>query len=151
MSDQVSQYLGKNFACPECQARLKFRRPPTKQLLTCPNCRRKLRLQEKAAAPSHDELMREAIDALVSWKPPDDKPYSYGQDPRLDRIDNSRQGIWKFDQPWRQDAQQVVVERAEVQFYPDGIEATDRLRRLLLEGTLAESPSNARATLKKWR
>lgn len=80
--------------------------------------------------------MREAIEALVSWKPPDDKPYSYGQDPRLDRVDNSQHGIWKFDQPWREDAQQVVIERAEVHFYPDNTEGTVRLRRLLLEGTL---------------
>ena len=80
--------------------------------------------------------MREAIDALVSWKPPDDKPYSYGQDPRLDLVDDSRHGIWKFDQPWPEDALQVVIERAEVLFYPDGMEGTVQLRRHLFEGTL---------------
>lgn len=136
MSDQVSKYLGKNFSCPECEAKLKFRRPPTKQLLTCPNCRRKLRLHERAAAPSHEELMREAIEALVSWKPPDDRPYEYSQDPRLDRVDYSRPGVWKFDQPWSEDAREVVIERTEVLFYAEGREGTDRLRRLLLDGTL---------------
>ncbi len=80
--------------------------------------------------------MREAIAALVSWKPPDTQPYEYSQDPRLDRVDHSQPGVWKFDQPWREDVREVVIERAEVFFYPDNVRGTDRLRRLMLEGTL---------------
>lgn len=135
MSDQVSQYLGKKYACPECQARLKFRRPPTKQLLTCPNCRRKLRLQDRATAPSQDELIREAIESLVSWKPPDKRPYVYSQDPRLDRVESPRRGVWKFDQPWPDNIKQVVVERTKVLFYPANVDGTDQSRRLLLDGS----------------
>jgi uncharacterized protein YbaR (Trm112 family) len=135
MSDQISKYLGKKFSCPECEAQLKFRRPPTKQLLTCPNCRRKLRLHEKAAAPSHEDLLREAIESLVAWKPPDVQPYDYSLDPRLDQVDSSIPGIWKFDQPWPDGAREIVIERTEVLYYPDDNEHTDRLRRLLLDGT----------------
>lgn len=135
MSDRVSQYLGKKFACPGCQAHLKLRRPPTRQLLTCPNCRRKLRLQEQAATESKDDLFKEAIESLVAWRGPDNEPYNYRKDPRLDRVDTSRPGVWKFDQPWPEHVHQMVIERAEVLFNPFEVDGTVRSRQLLLDGS----------------
>ena len=136
MSDRISNFLGKKFVCPACESKLKFLRPSTKQLLTCPNCRRKLRLQEKTAAASEDERIQEAIESLVDWQAPDNQPaYDYHKDPRLDRVDSSSPGIWKFDQPWPEHVHQVVFERVDVQCIPSDVEGTVQFRRMLLDGS----------------
>jgi hypothetical protein len=135
MSDRVSKYLGKKYACPGCQAHLRFRRPPKKSLLTCPNCRRKLKLQEQAAHANRDELFQEAIESLVTWKPAVVKPYNYILDPLLDRVDSSVPGVWKFDQPWPEHVLQIAIERAEVLFYATDIQGTVRSRQQLLDGS----------------
>lgn len=135
MSDRISQFLGQKFVCPQCQSKLKFLRPPTRQLLTCPNCRRKLRLQEQAAAASQDDQIKEAIDSLVSWKSTATKPaYNYEKDPMLDRVDTSSPGIWKFDQPWPNNVHQVVMEGTEVACIPSDIAGTAQARKQMLDG-----------------
>ena len=118
MADRVSSYLGKKYACPGCHANLKFRRPPTKTLLTCPSCRRKLKLQEQKAVASRDELVREAIDSLVSWRKPEKRRYEYRLDPKLNNVDSSTPGLWKFDQPWPEHVREIAIERAEVLVFP---------------------------------
>ncbi len=134
MSDQDSKYLGRKYSCPGCQSKLKFTRPPTSQLLSCPNCRRRLKLQNYAAAASKDEMLKEAIKALVESKVPDVEPYDYRKDLRLDHVDCSTAGVWKFDQPWPESVHEVVVESAEVLFNPLDTCGVVRARRLLLDG-----------------
>lgn len=134
MSDNQSRYLGKKYSCPGCNSQLKFRRAPTTLLQTCPNCRRKLRLQDREAAANDDELLRAAIDSLVSWKEPDDQPYDYRRDPKLDLANETEPGIFKFDQPWPESAGDIVFQDAEVLFNPEDTYGTVLARKALFEG-----------------
>ena len=134
MAENPSKYLGKKYACPGCHSQLKFRRAPTRLLQTCPNCRRKIRLRDRESAANQDELLREAIDSLVQWKEPDDVPYDYRRDPKLDCAKETESGIWKFDQPWPEEAGDVVHEDAEVLFNPEDTYGTVLARKALFEG-----------------
>lgn len=113
MTIQNSSFLGKKFSCPSCRSQLKFRRPPKSLLQICPNCRRKLRLQEELAAVDQDELLKEAIELLVSSRTPK-KRYDYARDPELDRSQIGDGGVVTFDQPWPETAGEVVYQKAEV-------------------------------------
>lgn len=134
MSQQTSSYMGKKFSCPECQANLKFRRPPKRLLQTCPHCRRRLRLRDEEAAKAQDDLVREAIDLLVNSRQPAKKSYDYTRDPLLDTVDNSEPGLWKFDQPWPESVEEVVIENAEVVCHRLDQERALTARKTLLNG-----------------
>ena len=134
MSENHSQYLGKKYSCPGCHRQLKFRRPPTTLLQTCPNCRRKLRLQDREAAANDDALLREAIDSLVKWQKPEDKPYEYRRDPKLDVMTEQKNGVFQFKQPWPESAGEVVYENAEVLFNHEDSYGTVLARKALFEG-----------------
>jgi hypothetical protein len=123
--------MGKKYSCPGCHSKLKFTRPPTSQMLKCPNCRRKLRIQAYEAAAGHDELVKQAIQSLVKWNAPEDQPYDYRRDPGLDDFDDSQQGIWKFNQPWPEHTGEVVYENAEVLCNPNDITGAVHFRRML--------------------
>lgn len=101
---------------------------------TCPNCRKVLRLHERNAAASKDEALKEALDSLLDWNPPEPRKYEYGEDPQLDLIDDSNPGIWKFNQPWPENVHQVVVEHAEVSLNPYDIDGSVKPRFRLLDG-----------------
>ena len=133
MSDSGSSYLGKKFSCPGCQSSLKFSRPPSSMLYRCPSCRRKLRIQERQAAAENDELVKQAIDALVDWKLPD-KSYDYRIDPKLDRVDKSTPGVLKFNQPWPGDIKEIVFEKTEVVCNPHDTNGAVRSRREMIDG-----------------
>ena len=133
MSDSGSGHLGKKFSCPGCQSNLKFTRPPSSQLYRCPSCRRKLRFQERRAAAEKDDLIKQAIDALVDWRLPE-KSYDYRMDPNLDVIDKSEPGIWKFAQPWPNEIKDIVFEAAEVVCNPADENGAVLSRRELLVG-----------------
>lgn len=79
--------------------------------------------------------MRQAIESLVRWKAPEGRPYDYHRDPRLDRVDDSSPGIWRFDQPWPEYVNHVVVECAEVVFNPTDMLNTYQSRQALLGQT----------------
>lgn len=115
MANLNSNYVGKQFSCPLCQSNLKFTRAPKSLLQKCPNCRKRLRLQEKKAAASKDKLLQEAIDSLVDWTEPEKKsPYNYRLDPALDRCEMPKANHWKFAQPWPEYTGDVVMENVEV-------------------------------------
>lgn len=135
MSKQTSSIIGKKFSCPGCQSNLKFRRPPKRLLQTCPHCRRRLRLQDEAAAKAKDELVREAIELLVNSREPIEKKYDYARDPLLDTVDNSSPGIWRFDQPWPQTIQEVIIENVEVVCHRIDDDRELQARKSLLNGT----------------
>lgn len=134
MSSLNSSYVGKKFACPGCQSNLKFRRPPKTLLQTCPHCRRKLRLQDEAAAAAKDDLVRMAIESLVNSREPVEKPYDYARDPLLDTVDDSMPGIWKFDQPWPQTVDEILIENAEVVCHPLDEQRAMQSRKMFLGG-----------------
>ncbi len=134
MSNRDSRVFGQKYSCPGCNSLLKFRRPPRTLVQTCPNCRRILRLREKAAESKKDDQLKEALDALAEWTEPDETPYQYYADPKLDEMDKSTPGIWKFDQPWPPDTQQIVAENVEVIFNPLDVQANMRWRVRLLKG-----------------
>ncbi len=134
MSEPNSGFLGKKFSCPGCQSNLKFRRAPKSLLQTCPNCRRKLRLQEQAFEASKDDMLRMAIESLVDWNEPTSQAYDYRTDPLLDRIVCSSENSWKFDQPWPSESHQLVFERAEVLFNPRDMRSITHNRQLFFDG-----------------
>lgn len=134
MSDRDVRVFGKKYACPGCHSILKFRRPPRSLFQTCPHCRRMLRIQERAAAASHDDEIRDAIDSLTDWDVPEQPVYDYHRDPQLDNIDESVPNIWKFDQPWPEHVGKIVGENIEVTVNPFDAEGVARTRLNLLDG-----------------
>ena len=82
-------------------------------LYRCPSCRRKLRFQERQAAAEKDVLVKQAIDALVNSQRAEES-YDYRIDPKLDSIVEAKPGILKFDQPWPDKVEDVVLEATEV-------------------------------------
>lgn len=133
MSNSGSSFLGKKFSCPGCHSKLKFSRPPSSLLYRCPSCRRKLRFQERKAAAEEDDLIKQAIEALVDWKVPDSS-YDYRRDPKLDETDSSQPGYWKFNQPWPCHIFDIVLEGTEVFCNPLDTEGAVRARREMLDG-----------------
>ena len=134
MSGRDVRVFGRRFACPGCHALLRFQRPPTSLLQTCPNCRKVLKLQERQAAANHDEELKAALDSLSSWKPKEKKNVEYNRDPRLDVIDDSISGLWQFDQPWPAHTGDVVLDRVEVLVDAAYGDEARRQRHSLLHG-----------------
>jgi hypothetical protein len=134
MSNRDTRVFGQKYACPGCHSLLKFRQPPKSALHTCPHCRRILKLQERKAAASEDDLLKEALDSLLSWNPEDKPVYEYARDPRLDELDDSRPGLWTFRQPWPEHVHQVVMERTKVAIDPSDPSGCLQHRRCLLKG-----------------
>ena len=134
MANVNSNFVGKKFACPGCQSSLKFTRAPKSLLQKCPNCRRKLRLQEKHAAASQDDLLKDAIESLVDWDSPDENPYNYRRDPNLDNCDTTTPNIWKFSQPWPENTGELVLENTEVICSFQDANGAMQARELLMNG-----------------
>ena len=133
MSESGSSYLGKKFSCPGCHSSLKFKRPPSSLLYRCPSCRRKLRFQERKAAAEEDDLIKQAIEALVDWKVPE-KTYDYRRDPKLDLLVEGEPGVLQFDQPWPCPIQEIVLEATEVVCNPLDTKGTIHSRQEMLDG-----------------
>ncbi len=91
-------------------------------------------MQDRAAAASKDELLKEAIESLVDWKEPEKKKYDYRIDPRLDQVDATTPGLWIFDQPWPENVHEVVMEQIEVFVKPRDTSAIARCRKLMFGG-----------------
>ena len=135
MANTNSSFVGKNFSCPGCQSNLKFTRAPKSLLQKCPNCRRKLRLQEKEAAASQDDLLKEAIDSLVDWEVTSKKAYNYRVDPILDQCVCPEPNVWKFDQPWPKNTGEILLKNSEVVYYAADGSGSAKARELLMNGT----------------
>ena len=134
MSTHHAKAFGQKYSCPGCQALLKFRRPPTRSLQSCPNCRRTIRLHEKAAAGNRDADIKRAIEELADWDVPETPRYSYSRDPLLDQIDDSQPHVWTFNQPWPENTGEVVADRVEVIVNTEDLESIAQFRFGLLDG-----------------
>lgn len=134
MANTNSNFVGKKFSCPGCQSNLKFTRAPKSLLQKCPNCRRRLRLQEKQAAASDDELLKDAIDSLIDASEPVEKPYNYRLDPALDQCVTVQPNIWEFDQPWPENAGEIVLENSEVVWNANALGGSLESRISLMNG-----------------
>jgi hypothetical protein len=134
MANTNSNFVGKKFSCPGCQSKLKFTRTPKSVLQKCPNCRRRLRLQERQAAADQDELLKEAIESLIDWDAPEPKLYNYRMDPALDQCDSSDSAIWTFDQPWPKNTGEIVLENTEVLLNKNDLSGPLRSREMMMNG-----------------
>ena len=135
MAKRDSIVFGRKYSCPGCNSQLKFKRPPTKSVYNCPNCRRLLRLREKQKAAGSDDALNAAIGSLLDDE--SSRSADYEHDRRLDRLKESRQqGTLLFDQPWPGSIAAVVLEAAEVVLNQFDFEAIALARQKMFDGFL---------------
>ncbi len=114
---------------------MRFKRIPTRLVQTCPNCRRLLRLQDKMSVAEGDQLQL-IIDEFVSRDRLQAPHIAYADDPRLDQVTTTEDGVLHFQQPWPEGFTDVLYEHTEVELNPHNEPGNITQRQHLLRGYL---------------